>query len=310
MLQQFSSAIEGMNGGGGFDPSLLIQGFLGGSQGGGAGGSQGGGIGNTLGGLGGAALGTALLPGIGTALGGSIGSAIGGLFGGGGPKPAGGAFDGLHSPTLEPLDDSKWWQGDAQLMAGWAKKNGISVEEVAMLIAYDSAVSGNPPQYVWDAFAYGGEGGGGAASVAGRIRDFNNDNMGARIVSGQLGPSSVSGSVFPAIANYNGAAKQIMLRVKSGGGQTPTIQTMQAAPAPTTSTTLGQFSQLPMQNVLGSGFTGQGFPSLATPGFVPQPNQNTTTNPDPATTDNTTTYALIGGGVALLLLVAVLLFKK
>lgn len=317
----FSSDIEGLNdspSNGGFDPSALIQGFSGGSQAGGFSMSNSGSIsGNELatatGALAGGIAGSAF--GIPPDIGGKIGAAIGGLFGGRGPQPANGIFQGLHSPTLEPLDDSQWWEGDAKLMAYWARKNGISVEEVAILMAYDMAVSGNPPQYVWDAYAAGGEDGGGANSIAERLRQYNNANMGARIVSGQFGPSNLTSSVFPAIVDWKGGAKQIMLRAKSVTS-TPTttpIQTMSAAPAPTASASLGQIEQLAYRGVpQANSFLGQySAPPLATPGFVPPVSQPTSPTPAPAPkSDNTTTYALIGGGVALLLLVAVLLFKK
>jgi hypothetical protein len=312
------ATIQGFTGGGQVNNnqglgalSSVIQGFTGGSQSTSSQGSNS--LGSTIGGVGGAALGTVLLPGIGTALGSSIGSMIGGLFGGNGPKPATGVFAGLHSPVLEPLDENQWWEGDASKVASWAKQLGISVEEVAILLAFDSSSSGNAAQYVWDAYASNGDGSAGANAIEGLIKGFNSGNVGARITRGQMGPSNVSNASFPAIANYKGGARMVTLRarISEAPSYTP-IQTMASAPPPTNSALLGQLNQLAYQNLLGGQTSTAGFvlPSTATPPYLATNTPAASNTPAATPKNNTTTYALIGGGVLLVLLVVFLLLKK
>jgi len=147
---------------------------------------------------------------------------LGGLFGGG-PATAAGAFDGLHSSTVDAIDDSQVYQVDAAVYVRLAKQFSITVEEVAILMAVDATRWGISAQQCWDGYAAGT-----STGLIGYAADFNNSGAG-RITSGQPGPSGGAG-IVQAVANYKGGAKFVTLKVKAA---TPSASVVQSVPVPT-----------------------------------------------------------------------------
>lgn len=203
---------------------------------------------------------------IGSTVGGPVGGVVGGIVGGivgaltgGGTHAGTGLFAGLHSGTLEPLDDSKWNDGDAKLTAWMARQNNISVEEVAAVMAHDMASTGHSAQDVWDSYAYNGTSGNGANNLAGWISRFNATRK-ALILSGTLGPANLTVASLPGIVNWGGTARVIDLAVKGPGS---TVATVDGPSVPTTTAPPVTATVQALGNALG--FTGGSTTTVAMP---------------------------------------------
>lgn len=249
--------------------------------------------------LGGAAAGSAV-PGVGTLVGGVLGG-LGSLIGGLGGDKVGdgkGKFSGLHSSYISPLDDSKITNEDAEKYIRIASRPGVSVEEAAVMMALEIkkyASAGATANSIWDGFS------------AGTSTIYpNNAQEIRRIIAGEFGASGE----YPALVMYD--RKPQVITLKGIAASPAPIQTMTSAPAPTSSTVLGQYSQLPYLNAVlgGQSTTGFNLPTTATPPYLSTNSTIGSTTPAATPEDNTTTYALIGGGAVLVLLVVLLLSKK
>jgi hypothetical protein len=123
-------------------------------------------------------------------IGGALSSVFSSVFKGH-PFDAAGMFAGLHSPTLAPLDDTRFYKEDARIYVEWAKALGISVEEAFAVIQYDGQVNNYPS--VIDAYRTQD----GRADTGNKMNQFlswvkayNKANPLAQIHIGEMGPRS------------------------------------------------------------------------------------------------------------------------
>lgn len=233
--------------------------------------------GGSIGGIAGSAAGAALIPFIGPLgplLGGFVGNFVGNMFNGRAFDGAG-MLAGQHSPSLPPLDDTKMYSERCKTLLDYAKPLGISVEEVALVMAQDSKKTGHSMAYVWDAYD--------TAAASARpnptvpslgpfsdwMRDYNADNPQARIMPGQKGPA------LPVVPGVPSSAPQLPANVGTDGprpAQQPQSYTRDAGNAPT-----------------------PGTPGPPKKGLLD---------------DETTKYAIFGGAGLVVLILLVVLLKK
>jgi hypothetical protein len=170
--------------------------------------NKGGGLGNSLASVG--SLVGNFVPGAGL-VGQGLGAVVN-LIGGKEHVPDGaGAFAGLHSPTLAPLDDSTMFKEDAAVYVAIAKVLGISVEEAAMGLAYDSTITGHTPAYTFDAYSAAGSN---PSAVLGWILEGNKRFPGARIVPGELGPARLTVPKVSILVTVHGSPSIVDLNSK------------------------------------------------------------------------------------------------
>ena len=200
--------IPDFSGGGGsnFDLTSLISGISGQTPGTAKSGA--GDLGNSLAAVGG--LVGNFVPGAGIA-GQALGAVVN-LFGKKHELDGAGLFDGLHSPTLAALDDSLMFKEDAGVYVRLAKALGISVEEVAMGLAYDAQLTSHSAAYVFDAYAV--DGAGAATNLLGWITRGNKATPGAKIAAGEQGPAVLTVRSVKVLVNNSGSPEIVDLNSK------------------------------------------------------------------------------------------------